>query len=81
VIGLSFAMEGFAFFLEAICIGLYLYGWQRLRPRVHLFAGIGVLLGVTLIVLGCFARFFIALARKSRTSAHLVEPRLERAAD
>jgi cytochrome d ubiquinol oxidase subunit I len=44
VIGLPFAMEGFAFFLEAICLGLYLYGWQRLGPKTHLFAGFGVLL-------------------------------------
>src|SRR5688572_5880004 len=44
VIGLPFALEGFAFFLEAICLGLYLYGWERLRPRVHLAAGVVVLL-------------------------------------
>ncbi|MEO6595943.1 MAG: cytochrome ubiquinol oxidase subunit I [Planctomycetota bacterium] len=44
VIGLPFALEGFAFFLEAICLGLYLYGWKRLGPRTHLLAGIGVLL-------------------------------------
>jgi len=44
VIGLPFAMEGFAFFLEAIGIGLYLYGWQRLRPAAHLLAGVTVLL-------------------------------------
>lgn len=44
VIGLPFAMEGFAFFLEAICIGLYLYGWRLLPPRVHVFAGIVVLI-------------------------------------
>jgi cytochrome d ubiquinol oxidase subunit I len=43
VIGMPFSMEGFAFFLEAICLGLYLYGWQKLRPSVHLLAGIGVL--------------------------------------
>jgi cytochrome d ubiquinol oxidase subunit I len=43
VIGLPFAMEGFAFFLEAIALGLYLYGWDRLRPRVHLATGVGVL--------------------------------------
>ncbi len=43
VIGLPFAMEGFAFFLEAICLGLYLYGWSKLRPRVHQLAGVGVL--------------------------------------
>ncbi|HEX5051732.1 MAG TPA: cytochrome ubiquinol oxidase subunit I [Planctomycetota bacterium] len=47
VIGLPFAMEGFAFFLEAICLGLYLYGWRQLRPRVHLAAGVGVLLAGT----------------------------------
>ena len=43
VIGLPFAMEGFAFFLEAICLGLYLYGWKKLSPRVHLVTGVGVL--------------------------------------
>lgn len=33
VVGLPFALEGFAFFLEAIFLGLYLYGWDRLSPR------------------------------------------------
>ena len=36
VIGLPFALEGIAFFVEAIFIGIYLYGWDRLSPRVHL---------------------------------------------
>lgn len=36
VIGLPFALEGIAFFIEAIFIGIYLYGWDRLPPRVHL---------------------------------------------
>lgn len=36
VIGLAFALEGIAFFLEAIFIGIYLYGWDRLPPKVHL---------------------------------------------
>ena len=36
VIGLPFALEGIAFFLEAVFIGIYLYGWGRLRPEVHL---------------------------------------------
>ena len=36
VIGLPFALEGIAFFLEAIFIGIYLYGWDRLPPKVHL---------------------------------------------
>ncbi len=35
VIGLPFALEGFAFFIEAIFLGLYLYGWERLSPRAH----------------------------------------------
>ena len=36
VIGLAFALEGIAFFLEAVFIGIYLYGWDRLAPKVHL---------------------------------------------
>src|ERR1700730_4937228 len=35
VVGLPFMLEGFAFFLEAIFFGLYLFGWNRLSPRVH----------------------------------------------
>lgn len=35
VVGLPFLLEGFAFFIEAIFLGLYLYGWQRLSPRIH----------------------------------------------
>ena len=36
VLGLPFALEGLAFFVEAIFIGLYLYGWDRMPPRRHL---------------------------------------------
>jgi hypothetical protein len=42
--------------------------------RESLNAGILVLLGVTAVVLACFVRFFIALARRSRDAAHLVVP-------
>jgi cytochrome d ubiquinol oxidase subunit I len=35
LIGLPFSLEGFAFFIEAIFIGLYLYGWERLSPVGH----------------------------------------------
>jgi cytochrome d ubiquinol oxidase subunit I len=35
VIGLPFALEGFAFFTEGIFLGLYLYGWDRLSARAH----------------------------------------------
>lgn len=44
LIGPLFAIEGFAFFTEAIFLGLYLYGWKRLSPRVHLGTGIIVAL-------------------------------------
>lgn len=42
LVGMPFSLEGFAFFLEAIFLGLYLYGWDRLPPRVHLACGFGV---------------------------------------
>jgi hypothetical protein len=41
--------------------------------RESMNAGILVLLGVTAVVLACFLRFFVALARRSREAAHLVE--------
>src|SRR5256886_17705752 len=39
IIGMPFSLEGFAFFTEAILLGIYLYGWTRVPPRAHLFAG------------------------------------------
>src|SRR5438067_10227642 len=42
VFGLGFAIEGFSFFMEAIFIGIYVYGWDRLSRRVHLLSGIPV---------------------------------------
>jgi len=39
-LGLGFAIEGVAFFLEAIFIGIYLYGWKRLRPKTHFLLGL-----------------------------------------
>ena len=42
VIGMPFSLEGFAFFLEAIFLGVYLYGWDRIPPRAHLLAGVMV---------------------------------------
>ena len=39
IIGLPFSLEGFAFFIEAIFLGIYLYGWDRLSPRAHWLAG------------------------------------------
>ena len=44
IIGIPFSLEGFAFFTEAIFLGIYLYGWERVSPRTHLFSGIVVAL-------------------------------------
>lgn len=41
-IGLAFALEGFAFFTEAIFLGIYLYGWDKVSPRFHFFSGVVV---------------------------------------
>src|ERR1700733_2834748 len=38
-IGMPFSLEGFAFFTEAIFLGIYLYGWKRVSPGIHLLAG------------------------------------------
>lgn len=46
-IGLPFTLEGFAFFFEAICLGVYLYGWDRVSERAHWLAGVGVWLSGT----------------------------------
>ncbi len=48
VFGLGFALEGFSFFVEAIFIAIYVYGWDRLKPRAHLMSGVPVVIaGIT----------------------------------
>ena len=42
LIGPAFALEGFAFFIEAIFLGLYLYGWEKLSPVAHWWTGVPV---------------------------------------
>ncbi|MBW3554628.1 MAG: cytochrome ubiquinol oxidase subunit I [Gemmatimonadetes bacterium] len=42
ILGPAFALEGYAFFIEAIFLGLYLYGWDRLSPRAHWWTGVPV---------------------------------------
>lgn len=56
VIGLPFTMEGFAFFLEAIFAGIYLYGWDRLPAKVHWWCGVPV------AVAGFFSALFVVTA-------------------
>ena len=48
VFGLAFALEGISFFVEAIFIAIYVYGWDRISARAHLLAGIPIVIaGVT----------------------------------
>jgi cytochrome d ubiquinol oxidase subunit I len=44
VFGLGFAIEGFSFFMEAIFIGIYAYGWDKLSPRRHFVSGIPIVI-------------------------------------
>ncbi len=55
IIGLAFSIEGFAFFAEAIFLGIYLYGWRKVSPSAHLGAGgivalSGILSGVVVVM-------------------------------
>ncbi len=45
IIGMPFSLEGLAFFIEAIFLGIYLYGWERVPKSVHWCAGVMVLIG------------------------------------
>jgi cytochrome d ubiquinol oxidase subunit I len=44
VFGLAFALEGISFFVEAIFIAIYVYGWDRMSPRAHLLAGVPIVI-------------------------------------
>ena len=50
--GLPFAWEGTAFFLEAIALGIFLYGWDRVHPWAHW--GSGVVVGISGVASGLF---------------------------
>ena len=52
IFGMPFSWEGTAFFLEAIALGIFLYGWDRLNPRLHWLSGLAV--GVSGFVSGVF---------------------------
>jgi len=52
IIGMPFSWEGTAFFLEAIALGFFLYGWKRVNKYVHLASGIVV--GTAGVISGIF---------------------------
>jgi cytochrome d ubiquinol oxidase subunit I len=56
IIGMPFSLEGFAFFTEAIFLGIYLYGWNRISPKAHLLAGVIVALS------GALSGIFVVIA-------------------
>jgi cytochrome d ubiquinol oxidase subunit I len=56
LIGMPFSLEGFAFFTEAIFLGVYLYGWDRIPPRAHIWSGIAV------AVSGAASGIFVVIA-------------------
>ncbi len=56
IYGFPFTLEAFAFFIEAIFLGVYLYGWNRLSPRIHMLTGLPV------IVSGVAGAFFVVAA-------------------
>ena len=56
IIGMPFSLEGFAFFTEAIFLGVYLYGWDRISARAHLGAGVAVALS------GAASGIFVVIA-------------------
>ena len=44
VFGVLFAIEGICFFLEAIFVAIYIFGWNRLRPWTHFWAGVPIVI-------------------------------------
>jgi cytochrome d ubiquinol oxidase subunit I len=56
IIGMPFSLEGFAFFTEAIFLGVYLYGWDKVSPRAHLLSGVAV------AVSGMLSGIFVVIA-------------------
>jgi cytochrome d ubiquinol oxidase subunit I len=56
VFGIAFAIEGIFFFLEAIFLAIYIYGWKRLSPWAHFWSG------VPMVVTGIGGAFSVVAA-------------------
>jgi cytochrome d ubiquinol oxidase subunit I len=56
IFGFPFVLEGFSFFIEAIFVGIYLFGWNRMSPRAHM------LCAVPMILAGMAGTFFVVAA-------------------
>lgn len=56
VVSMPFSLEGFAFFTEAIFLGIYLYAWKRVSAKAHIAAG------VVVVVSGALSGAFVVCA-------------------
>jgi cytochrome d ubiquinol oxidase subunit I len=56
IYGFPFVLEGFAFFIEAIFVGVYLFGWDRLSPRAHMLSAL------PMVVSGMAGALFVVAA-------------------
>jgi cytochrome bd ubiquinol oxidase subunit I len=56
IYGFPFVLEGYAFFIEAIFVGIYLFGWNRMSPRAHMLSAL------PMIVSGAAGAFFVVAA-------------------
>ena len=52
IFGMPFSLEGTAFFIEAIALGFFLYGWDRFNPWFHW--ATGLIVGLSGIASGIF---------------------------
>lgn len=80
IIGPAFALEGYAFFIEAIFLGLYLYGWDRLSPRAHWWTGVpvavsGMMSGVLVVAANAWMQAPVAPAGAAAALAPFLSPR------
>ncbi|MQS35355.1 cytochrome ubiquinol oxidase subunit I [Streptomyces katsurahamanus] len=55
VFGLGFGIEAWAFFLEAVLIAIYLYGWRRLKPWTHFWLAVPLPLAALMGAFGIIA--------------------------
>jgi cytochrome d ubiquinol oxidase subunit I len=56
IYGFPFVLEGYAFFIEAIFVGIYLFGWNRMSPRAHMLSAL------PMVVSGMAGAFFVVAA-------------------